>query len=167
VECICPCKRKFEKKRPNQVYFSDECRKKDKNRRWPVKRQSLSPALPSDALKSAERRCTPGVTPDRGESVAQTQGERQFSPNGENVLVELRAIDEIIRRERLLTAREVAAILGVSVSTLHGWRGKWYRRDLKYVKLAGARVRYRLRDLVDWLNKLGVEVPSVAQGAKQ
>jgi hypothetical protein len=79
-------------------------------------------------------------------------------------LADLKTVDEVIRRERLLSTDEVAAILGVSVETLKSWRGngcrrgKAYRLDLPFVRFRATRglVRYRLRDLLEWLEKLGM-----------
>jgi hypothetical protein len=109
------------------------------------------------ASGNAQQAVTPGVAPHQLEAV-RIQGAPQILPRGAKALEDLRTVDEIIRREKLLTPREVAAVLGISLETLRSWRGKRYRRDLRFIKLAGARVRYRLRDLRRWLDNLGMSV---------
>ncbi len=49
----------------------------------------------------------------------------------------------------LLTTGEAAAYLGVAKKTLETWRSTG-RYPLRYIKV-GNRVRYRLRDLDEWL----------------
>jgi DNA-binding transcriptional regulator YiaG len=155
--CLCGCKTEFEPTRANQVYANAEHRKRDKNRRWPVRRQSPAGSDATEANASAEKRCTAGVTPLQGDIDRSFDSPQILAP-GE--ISDLCKIDATIRRERLLTAAEVAKILNVSVSTLHGWRGRRYKRPLKFVRISGPRVRYRLRDLKDWLDKLGMEIRS-------
>lgn len=53
--------------------------------------------------------------------------------------------------DRLLTAAEAAALLGVKVSTVRQWT---YQRRIPYVRLAGGRaVRYLLSELLRLINK--------------
>ncbi|PCF95138.1 helix-turn-helix domain-containing protein [Vreelandella nigrificans] len=49
----------------------------------------------------------------------------------------------------LLTTNEAAPYLGVSPRTLETWRSTG-RHGVRYIKV-GSRVRYRLRDLDEWL----------------
>lgn len=50
--------------------------------------------------------------------------------------------------ERLLTAREVAPLLGVGVSTLYEWQRKGL---IPYVRLPGHGIRFRASDLQAWI----------------
>lgn len=53
--------------------------------------------------------------------------------------------------DRLLTAAEAAALLGVKVSTVRQWT---YQRRIPYVRLAGGRaVRYLPSELLRLINK--------------
>jgi predicted DNA-binding transcriptional regulator AlpA len=56
--------------------------------------------------------------------------------------------------KRNLTQAEAADLLGISGTTLAIWRCQ--RRGPAYIKL-GSSVRYRLDDLIDWLNRNRVE----------
>lgn len=156
LDCFCGCGEKFIPKQSNQIFVNTEHRERDKNRRWPQVRLS-SQALLGMASGNAQQAVTPGVAPHQLEAV-RIQGAPQILPRGAKALEDLRTVDEIIRREKLLTPREVASVLGISLETLRSWRGKRYRRDLRFIKLAGARVRYRLRDLRRWLDNLGMSV---------
>lgn len=155
--CACPCKREFEPKRSNQIYFDGDCRKKDKNRRWPhVKGPVFAgvSGVASGCTKQAVLRVATALSEQGGST---PEGPQIVAP-GEKTLMEFQTVDEAIRRERLLTSREVAEILGVSLGTLRSWRSKAWRRDLPFVKFPGpkGRARYRVRDLQNWLDKLGV-----------
>lgn len=50
----------------------------------------------------------------------------------------------------LLTARQVSEYLGVPTSTLANWR--YQGRGPAFVRLGG-HVRYRARDVTDWINR--------------
>jgi len=52
---------------------------------------------------------------------------------------------------QLLTGKEAAASLGVSLRTLENWRQR--HKGPPYVKLESALVRYRTQDLETWLAK--------------
>ena len=51
--------------------------------------------------------------------------------------------------DRLLTVEEVAEITGLSVETLNQWRSQ--RRGIPFVRLSRNRVRYRQRDLDEFI----------------
>jgi len=53
--------------------------------------------------------------------------------------------------DRLLSIDEAASILGVSKGTLDVWRST-KRYDLAFVRIGG-RIKYRLRDVLDWIEK--------------
>jgi hypothetical protein len=71
--CLCPCGEEFELKRSNQVYFDAEHRQKDKNRRWPRKRQSLLPVPLGNGLGKRRKARTSGVPPLLGIEMAQAR----------------------------------------------------------------------------------------------
>jgi hypothetical protein len=71
VLCACPCQKEFEPKRGNQIYFNAEHRQKDKNRRWPRKRQSAFPAPFGSGLGAHRKARTSGVPPLLGTQMAQ------------------------------------------------------------------------------------------------
>ena len=50
----------------------------------------------------------------------------------------------------LLTPQQAAEVLGLSVKTLATWRSTG-RNALPYIRV-GARIRYSVADLEDWLN---------------
>lgn len=53
--------------------------------------------------------------------------------------------------DRLVDEREAARLLGLSVRSLQGWRVK--RSDGPPFVKCGRAVRYRWRDLVDWMDR--------------
>ncbi len=61
-----------------------------------------------------------------------------------------------LQREALLTTKEVAALLGFSPLTVGRWRtdgGDDEEDPLLYVRLKSNAVRYRLGDVLDWLER--------------
>jgi excisionase family DNA binding protein len=52
---------------------------------------------------------------------------------------------------KLLTAEEVAEQTGLSVETLAQWRSQ--RRGIPFIKISRNCVRYRQRDLDDWVSE--------------
>lgn len=58
------------------------------------------------------------------------------------------AKDEV---EKLMTPREAASVLGVSVQTLANWRATRLV-DLPFIKLGGKHVRYRPSAVNAWLD---------------
>ena len=58
--------------------------------------------------------------------------------------------------ERLLTARQVAEILGVSSETILRWTR---RGDLSAIKLPGGAIRFRESDLEAWLDEHATATP--------
>lgn len=55
-------------------------------------------------------------------------------------------------RDRLLTEREAAEMLGSSAATLNVWRCRGTGPDLPWIKL-GRAVRYRMGDVLDCLER--------------
>jgi excisionase family DNA binding protein len=53
-------------------------------------------------------------------------------------------------RERLLTVEELAEYLGVPVATIYAWR---YRREGPPGFKVGKHVRYRWRDVEEWIER--------------
>jgi len=60
-----------------------------------------------------------------------------------------------IQREALITTKEVAALLGISPLTVGRWRtdGSGDEDPLLYVRLKSNAVRYRLGDVLDWIER--------------
>ena len=56
----------------------------------------------------------------------------------------------------VVTERKAAEILSLSVKTLQAWR--FQGRGPRYLKLGGRAVRYRMEDLLDFMNSSVVEV---------
>ena len=65
--CACPCGKEFEPKRSNQVYLNAAHRKRDSNRRWPVKRQSLLPVPLRRGHRKSQKAETSYVTSHQGQ----------------------------------------------------------------------------------------------------
>lgn len=59
--------------------------------------------------------------------------------------------------EPLLTAKDVASILGVGVSTLYEWQRKGF---IPYVRLPGHSIRFRSSDLHAWIELRVVPPPN-------
>ena len=154
--CLCGCAKEFEPTRPGQHYLNPQHRWKAHNRRRPARRSTPFPVAASDAYGAAQAACYHAVAESAHSPVAETSQGPQFLTPSE--ISELQSIDAIVCREKLLTSREVAGILGVSVETLHSWRRTKFKGAPRFVRLAGPRVRYRLRDLRDWLDRLGETV---------
>lgn len=53
--------------------------------------------------------------------------------------------------ERLISAQELAAYLGVPVATIYSWR---YRQEGPPAMRVGRHLRYRWRDIQAWLDEL-------------
>jgi hypothetical protein len=69
------------------------------------------------------------------------------------------AIPAELQPFKMLNEREVAALAGVSVVTLRNWRSDPKRKHLSPLwHKQGVRVRYRTRDVLEWLSKGRVEV---------
>jgi excisionase family DNA binding protein len=58
--------------------------------------------------------------------------------------------------DRLLTEQEAAKVLDLEPGTLRHWRCDRRKYHLRYIKVGGA-VRYRLSDLLQWLERRTVE----------
>lgn len=63
VKCACPCGEDFEAERSNQKYVNAEHRQRDKNRRWPVRRQSKDGIASRSGRRMRQQPQTSGVTP--------------------------------------------------------------------------------------------------------
>jgi len=60
------------------------------------------------------------------------------------------ALEELEARVMTISPEEVSTRLGIERSTLDNWR--WRGAGPSYIKVGG-RVRYRLADLADWLDR--------------
>jgi len=71
----------------------------------------------------------------------------------------LAEMPEEMRVNALLTTKEVAALIGMSPTTVERWRweGSAMEEDkedcLIYLRLVGNQVRYQLKDILDWLER--------------
>lgn len=70
--------------------------------------------------------------------------------------------DPALSPNTLFTTDEAAAYIGISGRTLATWRSTG-RHSLRYIKV-GSRVRYRLRDLDEWLASRSQEHTGQAMG---
>ena len=140
MKCACPCGEEFEPSRSNQIYFNGEHRKRDKNRRWPVKRQFKDRATSRSGPQSHQQAQTSGVTPLQGTEMAQTKRERLKAKNGRRASTEL------------LTSFEVADRLGLSPWALTAWRR--HHKGPPFVRVGRKTIRYPRRDFDEWLASL-------------
>ena len=72
---------------------------------------------------------------------------------------------EEIRANALLTTKEVAAMIGMSPTTVERWRwdGSAMEEEedpLVYLRLVGNQIRYQLKDILSWLERRKVSGPS-------
>ena len=129
MKCAYPCGEEFEPKRSNQVYVNAKHRKRDSNRRWPVKRQSGLPEASRDGLSERREAKISHVTLLRGTKMAHRKKRPQF-----------------------LTSAEVVDFLRIGKRTLERWRTK--RTGPPFVRMTRSNVRYRRCDLESWLTSL-------------
>lgn len=59
---------------------------------------------------------------------------------------------QLSHSERLLSAEELSEVLSVAVKTVRKWR---HEGDIPAIKLGKRLVRYRLGDVLKWLNNRG------------
>jgi predicted DNA-binding transcriptional regulator AlpA len=157
VICPCGCGTEFEPSWPGQRYLNATHRIRAQNLHTPVKRSKFSPVASEYGCGEPKPRCNSTVTEAKGSRGAQTSQGPQFLAPSE--FSEFQSIDEIIQREKLLTAAELAGILGVRRATIKDWRQKRRKRGPQFVRISRMCVRYRLRDVRAWLDKLGVMPP--------
>ena len=68
------------------------------------------------------------------------------------------SVEELFDKYQRLTTKEAAKFLSVSEQTMLNWRAQ--RRGPKYFKLGLKSVRYKLKDLEDWLNERYIQPES-------
>jgi hypothetical protein len=141
--CLCGCEREFTPRRSNQVYFNSEHRKRDSNRRWPVRRQSSEATLRNSLGKRQEAR-TSYVTLLLGTEMGQglneaSQGQERGKVLGDGA------------QAHLLTSFEVGVFLRVSRWTLMSWRKAG--KGPPYLKISPRVVRYPVAGLRRFLNQ--------------
>ena len=73
-------------------------------------------------------------------------------------------MSSIFEGDRLLTERETAALIGVSIKTLQARR--YLGQEPAFIRLSGKAVRYRWSDIEAWINASRVE-PRNAAGAAE
>ncbi len=59
--------------------------------------------------------------------------------------------EKVTDPDRLFRTREAAEFLGVSEHTLHQMR--FYKKGIPYIKIGSKSVRYRKRDLIEYIEK--------------
>jgi predicted DNA-binding transcriptional regulator AlpA len=125
VKCACPCGEEFKPKRSNQIYLNVKHRQRDRDRRWPRKRQSALLVTLTNTLEKRQ-----DARPSDCPQLLGTDAQTELLATGEE--------------GRLLNAREVARLLSVSVGTLKGWRSANPRSGVgpPFVRLGGHSVRY-------------------------
>jgi predicted DNA-binding transcriptional regulator AlpA len=145
MKCACPCGKEFEPARSNQVYVNAEHRKRDSNRRWPVKRQSTLPEALRDGPTERRKAETSHVTLLLGTQMAQS------NPRTLTMLdsaIPHSAVVSVLTAE-LLTTHQVAAILGCTRWTLNYWRKQ--RQGPPFVMLTRGTIRYPRASFESWL----------------
>ena len=142
--CLCGCKTEFEPKRRNQIYVSAEHRKRDSNRRWPVRRQSVLPWASRNGLGGRREAKTSYVTLLLGTQMARTKSGTLLA--GGDAFGQARA-----RRKLLLTTAEVAEFLRVSTWTVRAWRMQ--QIGPPFIKIGGWAIRYPWAALVAYLQR--------------
>ena len=140
--CACPCGKQFEARRSNQIYLDRTHRQRDKNRRWPVKRQTDFGVAPRNSLGKPQEAQASGVTPLLGTEMAQMRlGELE---------IEKRAKAPRQAGPVMLSPREVGELLGLCKWTLQQWRKR--RIGPAWIKLSARCVRYPLAALSRYLD---------------
>ncbi len=140
MKCACLCGEEFEPKRSNQVYLNAEHRQRDKNRRWPVKRQIDFRATSRDRLGERRETETSGVTPLLGTQMAQTKKERIRERMGRK------------QSSEFLSPLQVARLLGVSAWNLLLWRKKGFGPP--FLRVTHNIIRYPKQEFDTWLVSL-------------
>src|ERR1035437_4856449 len=97
MKCACHCGEEFEPERSNQKYVNAEHRQRDKNRRWPVRRQSKDVVASRNGRGMRQQPQTSGVTPLLGTELAQTKRERLKAKNGRRAGTEKRCYTACLR----------------------------------------------------------------------
>lgn len=144
MKCAYPSRgREFAAARANQVYCTAKCRKKDSNRRWPVKRQSAPWKPLGNAHREAQEGKTSYVTLHEGIPMPQRAYAR-----GKRSRIPVRSGAELQSAE-YLTTREVADLLHVSLWGLFRWRHDGNGPPL--VRLGRNTIRYPKQELDSWL----------------
>ena len=67
--------------------------------------------------------------------------------------------DELFKKYERLTSKEAAKFLSVSEQTLSNWRCR--KEGPKYFKLGAKMVRYRLKDLEEWMQQRYIDPTSI------
>jgi hypothetical protein len=142
VKCACPCQQEFTPQRQNQVYVDARHRQRDKDRRWPRKRQSAFPVAPRNGPGERQEAKASGGPPLRGAQVAP---------------IDCRALKREKRRKlkgdtnsaKMLTAYEVSRLLRVSYYTLFEWRKDG--EGPPFVRCSPHIIRYPRHRLARWL----------------
>ena len=146
MKCACPCGEEFEPERSNQRYINAQHRHRAENRRYPVKRQKLSPVAVQDGLSGPQQADLASVTeaqgaiPLPGTEMAQTKQQRR---------------NEAMRKHQsseFLSPLQVARLLGISIWSLLLWRKKGFGPPV--LRVSRNIIRYPREGFEAWLAAL-------------
>lgn len=79
-------------------------------------------------------------------------GRKASAEQNSQVANQLNRSELIADRDRLLQAKSAAVVLDVSHRTLEGWRSRGFGPP--YLIVSGRSVRYRVKDLLKWIEAL-------------
>lgn len=104
---------------------------------------------------------------EEGENVTRKETPKKPAPSAPERFSKgpLAAMPEEMRADALLTTKEVAAMLGISLTTVERWRWEGSAMEeeedpLVYLRLVGNQIRYQLKDVLSWLERRKVSGPS-------
>ena len=153
--CICPCRQEFEPRRKNQIYLSAAHRQRDKDRRWPRKRQSAFPAASRNGPTERQEASASGGLPlpgTEGDPIGRTEAMRkgiELRLAQLGLLAKIHFGDIELPEADLLTTFEVSRYLRISRWTLGVWRT--IHQGPPFVRLSRNEIRYLRRGLGRWL----------------
>src|SRR5579872_181570 len=150
--CACLCGEEFQPKRCNQIYLNSRHRQKDRDRRWPRKRQAALPASLTNTHGEPVDAQASDCPQLLGANMAKTNQARVKRRTGKQPSSEF------------LTRRQVADILGVSVWALIWWQRRGEGPPL--MKLGRSTVRYPVGKFKRWLASKLVS-PSPSRGMQR
>jgi predicted DNA-binding transcriptional regulator AlpA len=137
MKCACPCGKEFEPRRSNQVYVNARHRQRDKDRRWPRKRQLAPPMALRNGPTERQEAQASGVPPLLGTEMAETKRDRLRTRWGRR------------RSNEFLTEFQVADLLGLGAWTLTKWRKRG--KGPPFLQIGRNTVRYPRRELRAWV----------------
>lgn len=132
--CACPCKKRFEPRRPNQKYASAECKERARRKRSGVMRLSVRERRRVERARTGHAAVVPrGNHPFPGHSPTQSR-KSQHRPLG----------------EALMTSAQVRQFLSVSKWQMREWRTSPSGGGPAFIRI-GRRVRYLPSDVFSFV----------------